>query len=107
VEREDLWLAVLRRNPGRTEQEFISLIREPRQFVPEMLLRRADLAARLLRDRVLGESDPTSVRAWLMQAEDAGHVKRTTRQMSCRPEPEEYWSIAPSGDQYLVGRGIR
>lgn len=106
MEREDLWLAVLQSNPGKTEREFISLIREPRQFVPEMLLRRSNLVARLLRDRVLGESDPTSVRAWLTQAEDAGHVKRTTRQMTGRPEPEECWSIEPSGDQYLVGRGI-
>lgn len=103
--RDDLWLAALKGNPGEADDDFIADLRD----VPGLLIdlfSRPGIAARLLRDRLLGETDPVAIRAWLLQAEDNGLVKRTRQQMLGAQAPEDQWSITQAGLDYLAGRGI-
>lgn len=105
VEREDLWLAALRDNPGKTDDEFVADLRD----IPALFLDLFDapgIASRLLRDRLLGATDPQDIKAWLAQAEAGGHAKRITRHMMSKAQPEEQWSVTKAGQDYLAGRRI-
>jgi len=105
VEREDLWLAALKDNGGQTDDEFVADLRDVAGLFSD-LFDAPGIASRLLRDRLLGETDAQAIKAWLAQAEAEGHAKRITRHMMSQAQPEEEWFITEAGENYLAGRGI-
>lgn len=105
MKREDLWLAALKHDPGKTDDEFIADIRDVAGLFLD-LFTAPSIAGRLLRDRLLGKTNAQAIKAWLAQAEANGHAKSTTRQMMSKAEPEEQWSITDAGKGYLASRGI-
>lgn len=105
MERNDLWLAYVRDHPGQTEEELINGMRDVPQLLLD-LLSSWDIAIRLLRDRVLGETDRTELRRELNAFEAAGYVQRRPRQSASEGAPDQ-WTITQSGQDYLRGRGVR
>jgi hypothetical protein len=106
MDRNDLWLAFVKDHPGRTAEELVADMRAVPQLFRD-LFSSWPLAWRLLRDRLLGETDFEALRSELHRFESVGYVHRRERQVRGQAQAEHDWVITEAGQTYLRGRGIR
>jgi hypothetical protein len=103
VEREDLWLVALKGNPGKTNDEFISDLRDVADLFLDLFNRPAAAIAAGPAPRC---DRPPGCQGLAGTGESGRPREEHSRQMSSRDQPEEQWSISDAGVGYLAGRGI-